>query len=98
EALCQGQHVATRRPGGAGAEQRVDHQGGGGPRLSLPVSRTPSMRASARLSIASSVLGSSAATQTGIPLACSARATTHPSPPLFPAPATISAPRESTAG
>src|SRR5256886_15616342 len=33
-----------------------------------------------------------------ISLACRARATTHPSPPLFPAPATTSAPRESTAG
>src|SRR6266849_5993659 len=61
---------------------------------SRPSSRTPSSRAKARLSIASSVLGSTATTHTGMPAAWSARATTQPSPPLFPAPAAISAPPE----
>ena len=65
---------------------------------SRPSSRTPSTRASARLSIASSVLGSSAATHAAAPAACSARAITQPSPPLFPAPATTSAPRATTSG
>ena len=56
------------------------------------------MRARARLSIASSVLGSSPVAHTGTPATCSARAVTQPSPPLFPAPAATSAPRASTSG
>ena len=85
--------------GEAGAEQRVDDErlaAGERARRRRPVATTPAAIATSRSAIASGVRAAThSTTRTRTPAACSACATTHPSPPLLPGPVATTTPRSS---